>query len=314
LAPSLQFIKLARFIEGAAVAFLYSAAPALLMSTTSGARRTTGMSIWASYMPAGSAVGFLMGGAFAGTMNWHNTFVLHGVFMLTIAALALALPRSTQTKSTSTPSMKQRLQELKLGYTQPNMILLALVFFLIVAIGLGTNTSLPSYLSHSHDLKIASVSNIIAVTTIAMIPGSLLAGILMSNGIRRRSLFIWLTALCIILGALVFAPEMTISARIVILTVWFLATGGITAIVMAAMPTVAPPHLRGSTAALVNQAGAIATFISPPVFLYLSQPGHGWTNFIWIMAIGWTLSLLCFWRTLSITPNAHINIELKTKI
>jgi predicted MFS family arabinose efflux permease len=77
LAPTYIWMQAARLVEGIAIAHLYTAAPAFLMSTNEGPRRATAMTIWATYMPVGSAVGLLLGGYFAGASHWRNVFLVH---------------------------------------------------------------------------------------------------------------------------------------------------------------------------------------------------------------------------------------------
>jgi predicted MFS family arabinose efflux permease len=65
-APAYTWMQAARLVEGVAIAHLYTAAPAFLMGTSEGPRRATAMTIWASYMPVGTAVGLLLAGVLRG--------------------------------------------------------------------------------------------------------------------------------------------------------------------------------------------------------------------------------------------------------
>ncbi len=66
------------------------------------------------------------------------------------------------------------------------------------------------------------------------------------------------------------------------------------AVAISTLPLLAEPERRGAAAALLNQAGALATFISPPLWLALAAGGD-WKRLVGLLAVGWTLTLICLW-------------------
>lgn len=102
-------------------------------------------------------------------------------------------------------------------------------------------------------------------------------------------LFLILAPLGFAAGALAFKPEMTLVTRYVAVGGWFLCSGAALAIVMAALPLAAQPARHGAAAALVNQAGALATFINAPFWQSMLASGI-WSPFALTLGIGWIIS------------------------
>jgi hypothetical protein len=58
-----------------------------------------------------------------------------------------------------------------------------------------------------------------------------------------------------------------------VVAVWFVVSGASRG-ADNALPRVAEPERRGAAAALMNQAGASATFLNPPLWLSLAAAGR----------------------------------------
>jgi predicted MFS family arabinose efflux permease len=296
-AASLPLLYLARLLEGAAMVHIYTAGPAFLMATTRGARRTAAMTLWATYVPVGTATGLALGGLFADGGEWRMLFVASGALFALAGLLGLAQPTLPADERAAGPavSLGDRLRALRGAYARPPLVLLALAFFLMVGLGLGANVAFPPYFARVHAVSIGVASNMVALATLAMVPGSLVAGVLLTRGVRRQRLFAGLGAIGFIAGALSFYPDMALSARAVVLTVWFLMSGAANATLLATLPVVAEPQRRGAAAALLNQAGALATFVNPPIWLALAA-GRAWTPFAGLLALGLGLAVLAMGR------------------
>ncbi len=288
---SLIAFELARVLEGAAIVHIYTAGPALLMSTVDGSRRTVAMTVWSAYMPVGTAVGMVIGGVFAGTADWRFGFAIHGALLLTVGSLGLFLP-ATAAPSGPGPSLSKRILDLRLAYARPRLLLLGLSFLLLVMMGLGVNTVFPGYAARLHHLRMSAASSVVALATLVMAPGSVFTGILLARGLRPRTAFLVIAVFAFVVGALSFLPGPTAPVRFAILALWFMATGAAMAVAISTLPLLAEPERRGAAAALLNQAGAVATFISPPLWLALSASGD-WRPLIALLAVGWALTSVC---------------------
>jgi predicted MFS family arabinose efflux permease len=293
-APTFAVMQLARLLEGVAIVHMYTAAPAFLMTTNEGPRRGTAMAVWAAYMPAGTAVGLLLAGVFAGTAGWRMTFAFHGALFLLVGLINLRQPKVAPTFGGVVPTLAQRLPDLRGAYSRPALLLLALAFFLMISLGFGANTTFPGYFAVIHQVPISSTSNVIAFATLLMIPGSLLAGALIAAGVRQSVIFSVLGLVGVVVGSLSFHPGLSMAPRFIVVGTWFIVSGAALATLMATLPQVAEPQRRGAAAALLNQAGATATFVNPPLWLPLAAAG-GWLPFAGLMLAGWTISVASVW-------------------
>ena len=296
VAPSQWLMQVARVLEGTAIVHVYTAVPAFLMASCEGTRRSTAMTVWATYMPAGTAVGLLLASAFIGTESWRGLFLVHGALYVLVALLNLRQPvLAAPPAGAAVPTLGQRLQGLRDAYSRPALLLLALAFFLMISLGFGANTTFPGYFARLHEVSVATTSRAIALGTLLMIPGSLGVGALIARGISQRTVFIGLGLLGTFAGSLAFHPALTVPQRAVVVGLWFLVSGASIATLMATLPLVAEPARRGAAAALLNQSAATATFVNPPIWLPLAAAGAGWLSFAGLMAAGWFVAVIAVW-------------------
>ena len=291
VATSLPMLALARIIEGAAIVHIYTAGPALLMGTTEGKRRTAAMSVWSTYMPVGTSLAFAFAGAFADGPAWRTLFAGHGILFVVAAAIGLALPKPVLGAGPPARTLLSQIVELKQAYARPTLLLLGVAFFLMICIGLGANTAFPIYFSHVLGLSMGQSSSMVAAATLVMVPGSLLAGFVLSRGVKPTGFFALIAVIGLVVGSLCFLPILSLPARYAALAGWYLMSGASVATLMATLPLVAEPARRGAAAALFNQAAALATFVSPPIWLGYAA-GTAWTPFSVLLALGWGLGAL----------------------
>jgi len=284
-------LQLARLIEGIAVVHIYTAGPTLLMATVEGNRRTHGMTLWATYAPVGTALGFSVGGLFAETPDWHMSFALHGGLLLLAALLCTLQPRPAHANAMMVRNLGGQIAELGSAYARPALLALGFAAFLLISMGFGANTTFPDWFVKMHGIGRAAAAGGIALVTLLMVPGSLGAGALLGHGVALRRLFLLLAPLGFVAGTLAFHPALGLAARYGAAALWFLCSGAAMAVVMATLPMVAEPQRRGAAAALVNQAGAIAIFVNPALWRAMLASGD-WTPFATILAVGWTLAAM----------------------
>ena len=294
VAQTYAWMQVARLVEGIAIAHLYTAAPAFLMGTSEGPRRATAMTVWASYMPVGTAVGLLLAGHFAGTEQWRFAFLAHGGLFALVGVLNLWQPPLPVNAASRSPGLVERLRGLKLAYSRPPLLLLALAFFLMISVGFGANTTFPGYFARLHDLPVNVTSRAIALGTLLMVPGSLFVGALLARGMRVGPIFAVLGVLGATAGSLAFQAGLGVPLRMAVVAVWFAVSGAALAALMATLPRVAEPQRRGAAAALMNQAGATATFVTPPLWLSLAAAGKG-LPFAFLMIGAWLIAVVTVW-------------------
>jgi EmrB/QacA subfamily drug resistance transporter len=108
LAPSLQVLLVARFIQGASAAMLMPNSLALLGSVYSGEARGRAIGTWAAVTTVCAAIGPLLGGWLIESVGWRAIFYLN--LPLAAAAVVLALVRVEETREG-----KERLDWLGVG-------------------------------------------------------------------------------------------------------------------------------------------------------------------------------------------------------
>jgi predicted MFS family arabinose efflux permease len=300
-ASSVMMLGAARLIEGAAIVHIYTAGPAMLMGMTEGQRRTAGLSVWTTYMPVGTSAAFAFFGFFADGPGWRTAFLGHGALFLIAAAIGLILPKVGAGPVRRT--FGAQLLELKSAYARPPLLLLAIAFFLMICIGLGANTAFPIYFAHVLGLSMGQASSMVAATTLIMVPGSLLTGAALAKGMKPTAFFAVIAATGLVVGTFCFVPTISLSARYLMLGCWYLCSGASVATLMATLPLIAEPARRGAAAALLNQAAALATFVSPPIWLAYAA-GTVWTPFSLLLAIGWGGGVLALWGATSLSGRA----------
>jgi predicted MFS family arabinose efflux permease len=293
-APSFGLMQVARVLEGTAIVHLYTAVPAFLMGTCAGRRRGAALSVWATYMPTGTAVGLLLAGSFAGHEGWRSLFLVHAGAWALVGLLNLAQPMLAPSPAGVAAGLGERLRDLRIAYSRPALLLLALAFFLMISLGFGANSTFPGYFARLHDVSVATSSAAVAAITLLMIPGSLLVGALVARGIPQRVVFVGLAVIGTFAGSLAFHPALSTGPRLAVVGTWFVVSGAAIATLMSTLPLVAEPRRRGSAAALLNQSAATATFVNPPLWLPLAAAGIWWP-FAALMAGGWLVSVAAVW-------------------
>jgi MFS family permease len=289
LANSVPAFQGIRLLEGLIMVCAYSAAPALIMATTSVQRRGRAMALWSTYTPVGISLGLLLSGSFAGTQNWRGGYAIHAALFLALAIASFMLPRPVARGVRARPRMFD-------AYRQIGPLRLSLTFACLVFIGFGTSTVLPSWLSAQHAMSIGTASKIIAAANLTMIAGGISAGILLARGLRDQALFMGIAALVIAVSIPLYMPGIAQTPRLLALVAWMVLSGAAIAIVTSALPRVVHDATQGAAAAgLLSQLAALTTFATPQIWLPILNSGN-WPLFIVVVAIGAITGLLLFPR------------------
>ena len=288
VAPSLAAFQVIRVLEGFVLVGAYSAAPALIIGTAPPERRGPAMALWSTYTPVGVSLGLALSSAFAGQTFWRGGYLAHAVLFAALVVAGFALPGPVRAESTP----RMRAGSLLSAYTQTGPLRVALTFAALVIMGFGVNTVFPSWFSQAQGVTLAAASKVLAGANLAMIIGSLAVGVLLARGARPMPLFRTLALVSTLAGGALFgtpAPPWVVYAG---LGVWLVASGAATAVVAATLPrVVASPAQAAGAAGLLSQMAALATFITPPLWLPMLARGQT-GGFVLIIASCWVLALL----------------------
>lgn len=292
LSDSLQGFMLIRVGEGLLAVGAYSAAPALIMSTTAPQRRTRAMAVWSTYTPVGISLGLVLGGLFAGQAHWRGGYLVHLILFAALAASCWLLPRAPAID----PLQARRPVGLFSAWTQPGPLRLALTFAALVLIGLGMSSVYPQWYAGQHGVPVGRASTVLAFTNMVMIAGGFIAGVLLARGWRDGRLFTGLCLATIVLALPLFTPGLGNAARLSTMVVWMLVQGAMIAVVTAALPrVVADPRQGAAAAGLLSQLAAMVTFVTPLVWQPLLQR-EVWPGFVAVCAAAAIAALLLFPR------------------
>jgi predicted MFS family arabinose efflux permease len=290
VAPSLGVFQIVRLLEGLVMMGVFTAGPALLMATTSGQRRVSAMTLWATYSPTGFSLGLVLGAAFAGTPWWRWTFLAHAALFAAVGLMALGLPRA-EAESGPVRRWTESIAQLFAAYRRPQLLRLALAFGLIVCIGLGVSVVTPARLAAAKGVSLGAASTLLAVANFSMLLGALLTAVWLRRGGRAGLLFAALALSGSLAAGVLFAPFAGFPAMMTALCLWLLVNGAASAFVLAVLPAVLASPAEGAAAAgLFSQVSSVVTLVTPPLWLGLNA--GGWPAFVGGICAAWGLSFL----------------------
>jgi MFS family permease len=288
--PSLFFMF--RLIEGVALSVVLAAGPTLIMRTTEGKRQVTALTFWSTVTPAAISLGMLLSGSFAGTENWRTPFLIFAVALALAGAAGLLLPKLASPERVKT-SFLDKVSALFAGYRQTDVVKLAITLFLVSATSLGLNVILPTYISQTHGVSVASASALIAGANLAMIVGAFLVGLLLTRGVAPRIMLTGLAVGAIGFATAILSPATPISAVAIVFAGWSFVLGAAQAMIFAVLPRVVDPAAPGLATGVVNQIATLTAFVAPIAFLAVLN--EGWQAVAIMITTCWIAGLALFW-------------------
>jgi predicted MFS family arabinose efflux permease len=288
--PSLFFLF--RVIEGVALSIVLAAGPTMIIRTTEGKKQVTAMTFWSTVTPAAISLGMVLSGSFAGTDNWRTAFLIYAVALGLAGLAGLLLPKLIPLDQIK-PSFSAQIRSLFMGYRQTAVVKLAVVLFLISSTSLGLNVILPSYISQTHNVSVASATGLIAGANLAMILGAFLVGLLMTKGFAPRMMLAALAFGAIGFAAAILSPKTSIAAVALVFAGWSFVLGAAQAMIFAVLPRTVDPAAPGLATGVVNQIATLTAFVAPIVFLAVLD--SGWQAVAIMIASLWLAGLILFW-------------------
>lgn len=277
-ARALWLFDLSMVLAGIAYVGVLNGGAAMLMTTLGGSLRARGMSLWATYAPAGFSAGLLLAALVAQWTSWRVAFAAHGAVMLACVAGAALLPRAARAPGTAPRSP---LMQLRAGVTNPVLLLLALAAALPNMVSYGTSLVAAGWLARAHDVSLAASAGIVAGAKIlAVLAGSTVTGALLARAVRPLRLFAAMALVGVLAQALLFVPASPLVAAVAGLMGWVFAFGALSGICMALLPRVAEQASTagmgaGLGAGIVNQFVSLASFLTPAIYFGLGS-WHAW--------------------------------------
>ncbi|HGM4724889.1 TPA: CynX/NimT family MFS transporter [Serratia marcescens] len=267
-----------RFVEGLGFVIVVVASPAVLNRIVAPAQRSLVFGIWSTFMPAGIAISLFFGPHLA---DWQQSWQA-GAALTLLAALLLPLTTSRRAADAHTPSLQIR-QALGTLLRARRPLLLALMFTTYNLQFFSVMTFLPIFLMQRIGLSLAAAGGISAAAVAGNIIGNLAAGVLLSRGLRARTLLAATSLVIGIFGIGIFLP-VTPNGLLIPLCFLFCATAGILpATILAATPAATPePTLLPLSLGLVMQGNYLGQVIGP-VALSAIVAAAGWAAPAWLV-------------------------------
>jgi MFS family permease len=281
LARSFWQMFLPRSIVGIGEASYATIAPGIITDYYPAERRGRALAIFYAAIPAGSALGFVLGGALSASYGWRTAFFVVGLPGLLFALLALAIREPRRGAMDSATEAAEAPPSLRATYSMlwhNRTYVIVTIGFIAYTFALGGLVGwIPAFLERYNGMTTARANQVFGtMTVVAGFVGTFVGGFLGDYLLRyTRNSYLWVSGLCMFAGAP--AAVLALSSRdpAVFLPAIFMAefflflnTGPLNAVVLGCVPA----RIR-ATAMAVNIffIHALGDAISPPIIGMLSD-------------------------------------------
>jgi cyanate permease len=268
-----------RVLEGLGFMVVAVASPALITAASAAADRRFALGLWSAYMPLGASVAMLASPLLLPHLGWT------GLWQLTAAALVLALAALVgQRRHFDAARPSGRLDApffgpVRQALGQPLPWLLALSFGLWATQHFALIVWMPTYLQEQRGLGAGLTAVLTGAMLLACVPGNLLGGWLIQQGLRRGTV---LTIAHVLtgLGALAYSVEAWPDGLRYGATVFVSFAGGvIPAAVMASSTVLArSPQQIGTLQGLYMQGAQLGQFVGTPLIAAVVAASGRWDS------------------------------------
>ncbi|MCF8179058.1 MAG: MFS transporter [Sulfuritalea sp.] len=277
-------LLMSRFAEGAGAMAVAVSAPALLSSASAPVDRRFALSVWSAYMPAGTGLAMLVAPAVMPFFGWR------GIWWLTLAALLLSsiaiyrfrpayrLPPPTAAIAHPLIAAREALAQAAVWLLAFSMGCWTIQYYALVV-------WLPTFLKEQRGFGSLSVALLSSLVVLINVPGNLLGGRLLQQGVQRGKLIAassLVTGFCSVGIFLDPLPDILRYALCVMLSF----TGGlIAAAVLTASASLArTPRQVGTLQGLFMQIGNLGAFVSPPLIAVVVAANGRWSD-AWVVTV-----------------------------
>jgi MFS family permease len=281
LARNFWQMFLPRALVGIGEASYATTAPGIITDFYEENRRGRALAIFYAAIPAGTALGFVMGGAIASLYGWRAAFFVAGVPGLFFALLALAIREPRRGEADTELALDAPPPTLAATYAilwHNRTYVIVTLGFIAYAFALGGLVIwMPAFLERCNGMTTERANTFLgAVTVVAGFVGTFAGGFCGDWLLRyTRHAYLWLSGLCMFLGAPMAVLALSSRTLEVFLPAIFMAefflflnTGPLNAVVLGCVPAT----IR-ATAMAVNIffIHALGDAISPPIIGALSE-------------------------------------------
>lgn len=295
LAPSTGGLLLSRVVEG--VGFLLSVLPApglLRRRVLHPPTLSRALGWWGAYMPLGTALALLLGGAFIGQVGWRWVWMALSLLSLCSAVL---LARSVVPDGVSVHAMAGRGgsawgPRLRTTLTAPGPWWVALAFFLYSGQWLAVVGFLPTIYAQA-GYAAAAVGGLSALAAGINMAGNIGAGRLLARGVRPGVLLAWGFCAMGTGSVITFAASGHPVAQYLAVLL-FSGVGGLIPGTLFGLSVVLAPSedTVSTTVGWMQQFSALGQFIGPPLVAWVATQVGGWQSTWWVTVASSVLGLM----------------------
>ena len=185
LSSSAGLMLISRVIEGVGMGLIIVVAPASIAMWFPPEKQGTPMGIWATCVPLGSVLMFLLAPAMASSLGWQSIWWFGAAFAILAFVLVWLFmrmpPPQTQPVSKTGEQIPEAAPSLGKALSNRGIWLLGLMFACFNMVFISLNTFYPTFLSSVRNYSIAEASTTTSLVMIAVIIAAPLAGILLDK-------------------------------------------------------------------------------------------------------------------------------------
>ncbi len=295
LAPGTAVLLLSRVVEGVGFLLAVLPAPGLLRRRVLHAPTLSrALGWWGAYMPLGTALALLLGGALIDQVGWRWAWAALSLLSLCSAVL---MARSVGPDDVSVGSPAQGGvawgPRLRKTLTAPGPWWVALAFFLYSGQWLAVVGFLPTIYAQAGHFAAAAVGGLSALAAGINMVGNIGAGRLLARGVRPGVLLAWGFCAMGIGSVIAFSASGHPVAQYLAVLV-FSGVGGLIPGTLFGLAVVLAPSedTVSTTVGWMQQFSALGQFTGPPLVAWVATQAGGWQSTWWVTGASSVLGLL----------------------
>lgn len=276
ISSSAGLMMFSRVVEGVGMGLIAVVAPAAIAMWFPREKQGTPMGIWATWVPVGSILMFILAPAMASAMGWQSVWWFGAAFALLAFILVWLFlrmpPHMAEAKGAGgTPGEPPNLMK---ALSNRNIWLLAAMFGFFNMATMAFSTFLPTFLSQVRSYSMASASFVTSLTMIVVLFSAPIGGWLSDKIGSRKVMFTWPL---VFTGIMMLFPFTVTGALIPTWTILMGVLAGVipTATFAAAPEIMGKPELAGIGLGAVGTGQNLGMFLGPVIFGALVE-GSGW--------------------------------------
>ncbi len=286
-----------RVVEGVGMGLIAVVAPASIGMWFPREKQGTPMGLWATWVPVGSVLMFLIAPALATSFGWQSVWWFSAAFSLVAFVLVWLFmkmpPQMAAAKAGEGGPPPEEVPSMGKALANRDIWLLGALFGLFNMALIAVSTFYPTFLSTERGFSMAAASATASITMIVVIFAAPLAGVLSDKIGSRKALLTW----PFLVVAAMFLFPFTVTGAMI--TLWLILMGVIAGAIPTATFAAAPeimkkPALVGMGMAMVALGQNLGMFLGPVVFGAVVE-SSGWAMAGYVMIPVLLLGFVAGW-------------------